>query len=171
MEIEFNSYRSNWSVSQEMTIQFDEVKLEYRMDSIVPDVLVMVKGRPLMIEITVTHKTEKPKIDKIKEMGISCLEIDLSGIKGELTFQELKNILIEDVTYKNWLHNQKAASYKDKALSFAVRKRTFNRGMALHVDACPIRTRVYRGKPYANVIDDCLSSCVYCLQVGDGNED
>src|SRR5690606_28862264 len=104
----------NWLVSQELVIQFDEVKLEYRMDSIIPDVLVMVKGRPLMIEITVTHKTEKSKIEKIKEMGISCLEIDLSTIKGELTIQELENIIIKEASHKNWLHNEKATLYKKR---------------------------------------------------------
>ena len=34
------------------------------------------------------------------------------------------------------------------------------RGLALHVDECPIRSRVWNGKPYANVIDDC-SYCSY----------
>lgn len=168
VEVEFNSYRPNWLVSQEIFIEFDEVKLEYRMDTIVPDVIVIVKGRPLMIEITVTHKTGESKVEKIKQMGISCLEIDLSSFKGELTIEELESIVIEKATYKKWLHNEKAALYKEKALSFTVRKRSFQRGFATHVDACPIRKRVYRGKSYANVIDDCISSCEYCLQVGDG---
>ncbi|MGD9791592.1 MAG: competence protein CoiA family protein [Phycisphaerales bacterium] len=37
----------------------------------------------------------------------------------------------------------------------ATRMPVIERGLALHVDGCPIRSRVYRGKPYANVIDDC----------------
>jgi len=169
VEVEFNSYRKNWFVSEERLIHFDEVKLEYKMDAIIPDVIVWVKGRPLMIEITVTHKTESPKIEKIKKLGISCLEIDLSTIKEELSIEELERILIEETNYKNWLHNEKAYSYKKKALSFAEKKTPIERGFALHVDGCPIRSRVYKGKAYANVIDDCLS-CEYCLQIGNGEE-
>lgn len=35
-----------------------------------------------------------------------------------------------------------------------------HRGLALHVDECPAQRRVWHGKPYANVIDDC-SYCRY----------
>lgn len=35
-----------------------------------------------------------------------------------------------------------------------------HRGLALHVDECPAQRRVWHGKPYANVIDDC-SYCKY----------
>jgi ssDNA-binding Zn-finger/Zn-ribbon topoisomerase 1 len=169
VEVEFNSYRPNWLVSQEIFIEFDEVKLEYRMDTIVPDVIVMVKGRPLMIEITVTHKTGEAKVEKIKQMGISCLEVDLSSIKGELTIEELENMVIEKVEYKKWLHNEKATLYKEKALSFAVEKSSFKRGGSFYVDACPIRTKKYHGRstPGANVFNECLY-CEYCLQIGDG---
>lgn len=29
------------------------------------------------------------------------------------------------------------------------------RGLAYHIDYCPIAARVWQGKPYANVMDDC----------------
>lgn len=35
-----------------------------------------------------------------------------------------------------------------------------SRGMAFHVDDCPIAIRDWYGKPYANVMDDC-TSCVH----------
>lgn len=56
---------------------------------------------------------------------------------------------------------------KNKAISLTDRKNVIQRGYANHVDYYPINSRVYRGKPYANVIDDCLY-CEYCLQVDDG---
>lgn len=167
VEVEFNSYRSNWLVSEERLIQFDDVKLEYRMDAIVPDVIVWIKGRPLMIEVTVTHKTDETKIDKIKKLGISSLEIDLSAVKREISLAELELILIEETGYKKWLHNEKTDFYKARALTFAEVKKPIERNWAKHVDGCPIGSRVYRGKPYANVIDDCLS-CEYCLHIEDG---
>ncbi len=33
---------------------------------------------------------------------------------------------------------------------------TIWRGLALHVDGCPIKARVWHGRPYANVIYDCV---------------
>lgn len=36
------------------------------------------------------------------------------------------------------------------------------RGWATHIDYCPIVAREYKGKPYANFIDDCLG-CGYLL--------
>lgn len=37
----------------------------------------------------------------------------------------------------------------------AKRMKIIQRGLASHVDYCPIRARVWKGKPYANMIDDC----------------
>lgn len=166
--VALNHYKENWIISEEKYIEFDEVKLEYRMDKIIPDVLVYVKGRPLLIEITVTHKTDSEKIAKIKKAGISCLEINLSKIKREISVDDLEDIVVDQIELKNWLHNERVAFYKNKAKSVVERKRIIQRGFAVHVDYCPIESRIYRGKPYANVIDDC-SSCEYCLDLKSGD--
>jgi hypothetical protein len=42
------------------------------------------------------------------------------------------------------------------------RKYIVRRGMAIHVDSCPINIRIFEGNSYANVTDDC-SSCKFCL--------
>jgi len=44
------------------------------------------------------------------------------------------------------------------------KKYEVERRMAKHVDDCPINTRIYRGKSYANVIDDC-TYCKFLLGV------
>jgi len=44
----------------------------------------------------------------------------------------------------------------------AARLKTVLRSFALHVDGCPIPARLWRGKPYANVIDDC-SQCEFLI--------
>ena len=46
----------------------------------------------------------------------------------------------------------------------AVRMKAIDRGCALHVDGCPMRARVWRGKPYANVMDDC-SACEHLIDL------
>jgi len=42
--------------------------------------------------------------------------------------------------------------------------RIIHRGFAMHVDYCPIRSREWKGKPYANVIDDC-TGCTHCKAI------
>jgi hypothetical protein len=37
------------------------------------------------------------------------------------------------------------------------------RGLANHVDFCPKKARVWKGKPYANLIDDCWGGCEYFI--------
>lgn len=167
--VDLNHYTDNWIISEEKYIEFDEVKLEYRMDKIIPDVLIYVKGKPLLIEITVTHKTNSEKVAKIKNAGISCLEINLSKIKREISVDDLEDIVVDQIELKNWLHNERVTYYENKAKSTAERKKIIRRGFAIHVDYCPIESRIYRGKPYANVIDDC-SSCEYCLDLKSGND-
>lgn len=86
-------------------ITFDEVLLEKRFGNIVPDILVKKNGVPLFIEIAVTHFVNKEKKAKIKEMGISTIEINLSKINRLISFSELENILINEVENKKWLYN------------------------------------------------------------------
>lgn len=47
---------------------------------------------------------------------------------------------------------------------FSWKEKNIRRGLALHVDYCPIESRIFKGKPYANVLDDC-SSCEYHLDL------
>lgn len=47
-------------------------------------------------------------------------------------------------------------------MSYAEEKKEIERGLAIHADDCPINTRVWKGKSYANIIDDCLN-CKYSL--------
>ncbi|MCM3390237.1 hypothetical protein M3649_19245 [Ureibacillus chungkukjangi] len=162
--VDLNFRTENWILSEEMYIEFDEIKLEYRLDNIVPDVIVLVKGKPLLIEITVTHKTDSEKLAKIKNAGISCIEINLSKINSELSVEDLEEIVIHQIELKNWLHNERVTFYKNKANSIVDRKKIKQRGLAIHVSNCPINSRSYNGWPYANVMDDC-SCCEYCLDL------
>ena len=39
----------------------------------------------------------------------------------------------------------------------STKRSVIRRGCALHVDDCPIPARVWRGKAYANILDDCVN--------------
>lgn len=64
----------------EQILEFELVEVEERNDinSLQPDIVGVTKdGLRLWIEIFVTHKCGKEKINKIKENGINCIEIKI----------------------------------------------------------------------------------------------
>lgn len=165
VQIEFRSYRPPIPVSAERTFPLDEVRAEHRTDDIVPDILTYSGGVPLMIEIRVTHKVNEIKLAKIRKLGISAIEIDLSSICRTFTRDELLDAVINQTANKRWLFNAKVEKFKELLLRTGERKKTVSRGCATHVDHCPIYSRVWKGKPYANVLDDC-PYCDFVLEIG-----
>ncbi len=55
------------------------IEKEKNMGDITPDLYAICEGRPFLIEILVTHKTNDEKCQKIANHKISCVEIDLSN--------------------------------------------------------------------------------------------
>lgn len=161
VNIEFGRSRKKL-VSGPMLIEFDKVILEKRLGNVVPDVIIRTGERFVIIEILVTHKVDEEKLQKIKDAKLSALEIGLSKLDREPSLESLRSILLDEIANKHWVYNVVAESYKIKWLSICEQKRTFYRGYAHHVDMCPIHARMYRGRPYANVTDDC-SGCEFCL--------
>lgn len=97
---------------------FESVEVEPRLGSIIPDLVLKNDGRKLLVEITVTHNVNRNKRKRIRELGMSCLEIDLSGIGQDLPRKELEEIVVDGIDHKHWLYNvDAAAKIKDRAKS------------------------------------------------------
>ena len=137
-------------------------EVERKTGSIIPDVIVEVNGRQLLVEVTVTHGVDDTKLTKIRELGLSCLEIDLSDAPRDLGREALETIVVDGSAQKRWLHNVRANQARNRMLSEAMLLPSVSRGFAWHVDGCPISARVWKGTPYANVIDDCIG-CEHML--------
>ena len=137
-------------------------EVERKTGSIIPDVIVEVNGRQLLVEVTVTHGVDDAKLAKIRELGLSCLEIDLSDAPRDLGREELEKIVVDGSARKRWLHNVRANEARNRILSEATLLPSVERGLAWHVDGCPIPARVWKGNAYANVIDDCVG-CEHML--------
>lgn len=148
-------------------LTFESVILEKKLDKFIPDIILELKGYKLLIEIAVTHFVDDAKKEAIKNIGISALEIDLSGLNREITLKELEDILIEDTKLKKWIYNRKKALFEERIYALAREFSVTRRGMAAHVDNCPLRMRIFKGLPYANLIDDCFG-CKYFLD-SEGN--
>jgi Holliday junction resolvase len=54
--------------------------LEKRIENLRPDLYAFKGKTPLIIEIKYSHGIDRVKMEKIKKLGISTLEIDLSDM-------------------------------------------------------------------------------------------
>ena len=153
-------------VAPQRRYPIESAEVERKTASIIPDVIVENGGRKLLVEVTVTHGVDHDKLRRIRELGLSCLEIDLSDAPRELGREELEKIVVEGIAHKRWLHNVRANEARNKKLSEATLLESVHRGLAWHVDGCPIPARVWKGNAYANVIDDCIG-CEHMLAAGD----
>ena len=117
--------------------------------------IARIRDRELLIEVTVTHGVDDAKLKTIKDLGLSCVEINLSDVQRDLSRENLEKIVVDDSSRKRWLHNEHAIKKRNKMLAEATLLQTVQRGFADHADGCPLPARVWRGKPYANMTDDC----------------
>ena len=148
-------------------LKIEKVELEKRIDTIVPDVVVSSAGKKLLVEIYVSHKVDDVKLAKIKALHLSAIEIDLRSIELAQAEEELNETIVNGIDRKTWLNNEYANKLRQQFYDAAENKPIIMRGFAIHVDDCPIGSRNWHGKPYANVMDDC-SYCKY--MVSDNHE-
>ncbi len=169
--LEFSSsYKNKQLISEAKEISIDQVELEKRHGDIIPDIVVRSGGKEFFIEIYVTHKVDDDKLKKIKASNTSTIEIDLSKKKETITSTELTYILLNDSAEKIWIYNAVAQKWLNKFNKVADKRHIVYHGLAAHINHCPIKKRMWKGKSYANFIDDCLD-CEYCIFVDQSDED
>ena len=152
-----HSYKPDILIHESMKIEIDHVELEKHIDALIPDVVVYSGGKKLFIEICVTHPIDEKKLQKIINLGISTIEIDLGGDKDFPDEQELARIILENDSRKKWKYNAVEEKMLQQYKRNAEKMWIVNRGMSRHIDNCPLEKRVWNGKTYANVLDDCLN--------------
>ena len=149
-------------ISMEREISIDDVELEKRFDDIIPDIVVYSGDKYFFIEIYVSHPIDDEKLKKLKEKKISTIEIDLSKIKRDISVEELSDILLKASDRKSWKCNAVSEKWYQRFEKASDKMPLTQRGLALHVDGCPIGIRNWKGKNYANFVDDC-TGCEYCI--------
>lgn len=157
-----DSYKKEELVFEEREINIDRVELEKRYNDIIPDIVIYAGGKQFFVEIFVTHRIDDEKLEKLRKANISTIEIDLSKKSETITTEELTAILLGNNDEKKWKYNVVAQRYLQRFYKVADKRKLVSRGLAVHVDNCPIKSRMWKGKPYANFIDDCLY-CEYCI--------
>ena len=94
-------------------VRFHDVEEEVWEKGIRPDLIGVVEvrhdtkvvRRRLIIEICVTHRVGKEKLDRLVKRGESVLEIDLSRIDRNLTEDDLAVQVLQDAP-RSWLHHR-----------------------------------------------------------------
>ena len=97
-------------ITHQFCLEFDEIKLESRIGTIIPDIVVYKNNTPLLIEIAVTHFIDEYKEEKIKELDLSTIEIDLNINEIDcynFDREEVKDRLINRIDNKRWVYNRK----------------------------------------------------------------
>ncbi len=116
-------------------LALNEVRLERRLGSIVPDVIgtlgggqihthggtmTMVSGdfeedvedtysQPwpltLLVEVTVTHGIDEEKLRRIRELDLPTLEINIGSLGGQVTLEGLRALIVDQTIGKRWVHH------------------------------------------------------------------
>lgn len=83
------------------------VVLEKKLHNFIPDIKCDISGKTLLIEIAVTSKIKEEKLNKIKEVGLPVLEIDISGMDRDFDEKDLEMNVIYNTHNKSWYENDK----------------------------------------------------------------
>lgn len=96
-----------WSRKSEV-IPLLAVQTEQRVGSLIPDVMATTApahGGLLLVEVTVTNQIQSERRSKIREQNLPTLEIDLSRSGGLVSRAELKEIVVDSLELKSWIHH------------------------------------------------------------------
>jgi hypothetical protein len=92
---------------------FDSVVIERSLDTFQPDAIVTLKGVALAVEYRVTHAVDEVKRAKVRERGLSMIEIDLSGVRaGRLDSDGLDRTILHEAPRQWIFHRRQEAAAK-----------------------------------------------------------
>lgn len=141
-------------------INADSVELEKRLDDIIPDVYALTNGKPVAIEILVTHEVDDLKYRKIQNHEITTFEIDLSNLET-LEYEEVKkqiyNIQNIHIVYDKYFFDNIIKYKKDIIIQNGIHKKIEN-GI---VRECPMSCFVAANGLIPRRINSKL--CNFCL--------
>lgn len=157
-------------LENEQTVNVLEVILEKKINDIIPDILLVTDIGEIIVEIFVTHEIDDEKKKKIKRLDISAIEIDLSKLDRNITKENLCQALLTQNENKKWIYNGKREKTYKQFVSVSECKDIVVRNYAFQVDNCPIKKRMWKGKPYANFSYDC-NECDYLIDYKSSRDD
>lgn len=85
-------------------------RLEKKLGRIIPDVISKLKtGEEWLVEVTVTNTITPERMGRIRAVNMPTLEIDFSHMAGAISRATLRELVLNNVVGKVWLHHPSAA--------------------------------------------------------------
>jgi hypothetical protein len=94
-------------VRSAVTIRPEGAALEPGLDGLRPDILVTMAGRPLLVEVAVTHFCGPEKLALIQGRRLAAVEIDLSRVARDAPPEVLEHAVLHSAP-RRWLWNRLA---------------------------------------------------------------
>lgn len=93
-------------LSETMEMRFDRAQVEYYdLRDVVPDLYLVRQGRPLFVEVAVTHTCDELKIERLRNRGISSVEIDLSRTPRDACLEDVRDAVLRTAP-RSWIFNK-----------------------------------------------------------------
>ena len=92
-------------LSPDRIIRFDYSRSEVWEGAarIRPDVVGYRGERRILVEMYFTHAVDRTKQKRLEALGIPALEVNLSGLQSDTDLETIRQRVLEDVFFKNWL--------------------------------------------------------------------
>ena len=112
-------YLKPYSCNHEQVVEFESVNLEKKISNIIPDIIIRKGNSECLIEIAVTHFIDEEKEEKILNLNLPVLEIDLSHFSHNINKHELAEIIKNKYDNKKWISNpRKLEEHKENAKKY-----------------------------------------------------
>ena len=178
--VNFDSDFREIELAESRTYQIDSVRAEQKIGNIIPDLILDISGHQLFVEIFVTHGVDNEKLCRIKELGFSAVEIDLSSAPRDLPMKALSELILEEVGNKEWLNNERVNFVYTDLMQKTERKKiekigTWDVSYIRGIKICPEFMRKSKNKNNWGIrvinssklsgeadVTDCMN-CKYCL--------
>lgn len=111
-------------------IKFNNVIAEKRYKDIIPDITAVIGSKTLFIEVHVFNAVDEIKSTKIKQYGISTLEIDVREMgfdTKEFNSEDVTNIIVNSLHFKKWIYNAHQEQERERITSERKERMKYNR--------------------------------------------
>lgn len=105
---DYNQYNERSLFRNGEVLKFDDVKIECVPlgainREIIADAIGFVGENTVLIEFHNTHAVDEIKTEKLRRIGLTCVEVSLAG--QVLDYESLKSFLLSKSTDIKWIHN------------------------------------------------------------------
>ena len=104
-----------------VTIRPEGAALGPNLDGLRPDIVITVAGRPLLVEVAVTHFCGPEKVDLIQRRRLAAIEIDLSQVARDAPPAALEHAILRSAP-RRWLWNRLAEAAESVMRAEAVQR-------------------------------------------------